>query len=82
MLFKTPLFIAFSITTAALISTNAFAIDDYCTPKLEDYLEKAQKTVDSKYIPESKKDAAQKVLDKVKASRNETNDCILMDELF
>ncbi|ETX11605.1 hypothetical protein MUS1_10060 [Marinomonas ushuaiensis DSM 15871] len=82
MSFKLSLSVVFFTSLTALTSTNAFAIDDYCTPKLNSYIEKAEKTVDSKYISSSQKEMAQKVIDKVKASRNETNDCILMDELF
>ena len=82
MSFKATLFVVFLGTVTALVSTSALAIDDYCTPKLESYLKNAQETVDSKYMPTDQKDIAQQVLDKVKASRNETNDCILVDELF
>lgn len=67
---------------AVLVSTNALAIDDFCTPELNSYLEKAEKIIDTKYISSSKKEAAQKIIDKVKASRNETNDCILVDKLL
>lgn len=82
MLFK-PSFTALLVGTVAIVgSSGALALDDYCTPKLNDYLEKLEKTVDSKYLPDSQKETAQKVLDRVKASRNETEDCILVDKLM
>lgn len=74
--------IALTLAAATLGSTNALALDDYCTPKLNDYLEKLQETVDSKYMPSSKKETAQKILDKVSESRNEEGDCILMKEIM
>ena len=66
----------------ALSSTSALAYEDYCTPKLETYLKTTQATVDSKYVSERQKEVAQKILDKVKASRNETKDCVLLDKLL
>lgn len=65
-----------------LSSSSAFAFKDYCTPKLEAYLENVQSTVNSKYTPQRQKEVAQKILDKVKASRNETKDCVLLDKLL
>jgi len=82
MLSKFSLSTVFLSSLIVMTSSHVLAIDDYCTPKLNSYLEKAEKTVDSKYISSRQKEVAQKVIDKVKASRNETNDCILMDELF
>ena len=82
MFSKLSLSTALLSSLIAMTSTNALAIDDYCTPKLNSYLEKAEKTVDSKYISSRQKEVAQKIIDKVKASRNETNDCILVDKLL
>ncbi|PJE54539.1 hypothetical protein TY87_15075 [Marinomonas sp. BSi20584] len=82
MLFKTSLSVALVSVTALFTSTGALAFDDYCTPKLDAYLSNVQKTVDSKYVSERQKDVAQKVLDKVKASRNDTKDCVLIDKLL
>lgn len=63
-------------------STSALAFDDYCTPKLNTYIKNVQKTVDSKYVSQRQKDVAQKILDRVKNSRNETKDCVLLDKLL
>lgn len=82
MLFKTSLSVGLIGISAFLTSTSALAFDDYCTPKLDVYLSNVQKTVDSKYVSERQKDVAQKVLDKVKASRNDTKDCVLIDKLL
>lgn len=82
MLFKTSFTVALVSAAALLISTNTLAFDDYCTPKLNVYLGNVQKTVDSKYVSERQKDVAQKVLDKVKTSRNDTKDCVLLDKLL
>ena len=82
MLFKTPLSVGLVGISAFLTSTSALAFDDYCTPKLDAYLSNVQKTVDSKYVSERQKDVAQKILDKVKASRNDTKDCVLIDKLL
>ena len=82
MLFKTSLSVALVSVTTLFTSTGALAFDDYCTPKLDAYLSNVQKTVDSKYVSERQKDVAQKVLDKVKASRNDTKDCVLIDKLL
>jgi hypothetical protein len=70
------------VVVAASTSSYTLAFDDYCTPKLDAYLKNTQKTVDSKYISERQKDVAQKILDKVKGSRNETKDCVLIDKLL
>ncbi|MGB0781615.1 MAG: hypothetical protein ACPGRG_00505 [Marinomonas sp.] len=71
------------LSSAALLgSSSVLAFDDYCTPKLNKYLENVQNTVDSKYISQRQKDVAQKILDKVKNSRNETEDCVLIDKLL
>lgn len=82
MLFKTSLSVGLIGISAFLTSTSVLAFDDYCTPKLDAYLSNVQKTVDSKYVSERQKDVAQKVLDKVKASRNDTKDCVLIDKLL
>ncbi|UTV97887.1 hypothetical protein KDW99_11315 [Marinomonas rhizomae] len=82
MLFKTSLPLALVSTVALFASTSALAFDDYCTPKLNAYLGNVQKTVDSKYISDRQKEVAQKILDKVKASRNDTKDCVLIDKLL
>ncbi|MGB3384114.1 MAG: hypothetical protein WBA64_05530 [Marinomonas sp.] len=74
-------FIAFS-GVLVLSSFSVFAFDDYCTPKLDVYLKTTQETVESKYVPERQKEVAQKILDKVKASRNDTKDCVLLDKLL
>ncbi|RNF49623.1 hypothetical protein EBI00_11850 [Marinomonas hwangdonensis] len=68
--------------TSFFVSTNAFAFEDYCTPKLNTYLESVQKTVDSKYVAQRQKDVAQKILDRVKNSRNDTEDCVLLSKLL
>lgn len=82
MLFKSA-FMGALLSTALLFgSTGALAFDDYCTPKLNKYLDNVQKTVDSKYVSERQKEVAQKILDKVKASRNDTKDCVLIDKLL
>ena len=81
MSMKTSL-LALTLAVATMGSTNALALDDYCTPKLNDYLEKLQATVDSKYMPSSQKETAQKVLDKVSASRNEEGDCIILEKIL
>ncbi|MEL0635679.1 hypothetical protein V6259_02755 [Marinomonas sp. TI.3.20] len=65
-----------------LSSSSAFAFKDYCTPKLNTYLETVQQTVDSKYVPARQKEVAQKILDRVKSSRNETKDCVLLDKFL
>ncbi|TYL47966.1 hypothetical protein [Marinomonas sp. IMCC 4694] len=82
MLIKTSLSIVLVSATAIFTSGHSFAFDDYCTPKLNTYLENVEKTVDSKYISQRQKDVAQKILDKVKASRNDTKDCVLIDKLL
>ncbi|NVK73626.1 hypothetical protein C0J08_10045 [Marinomonas sp. CT5] len=82
MLFKN-LFTGALVSAAALLSsTSALAFDDYCTPKLNAYLGNVQKTVESEYISDRQKEVAQKILDKVKASRNDTKDCVLIDKLL
>lgn len=81
-MFKPFVFVSLCVLPLSLFSTTASAFDDFCTPKLETYLDGLQKTVDSKYMPSSKKEAAQSILDKVAASRNEKGDCVLVDELF
>ena len=82
MSFKTPLSVALLSVTASFTSTSVLAFDDYCTPKLNVYLSNVQKTVDSKYVSDRQKEVAQKVLDKVKVSRNDTKDCVLLDKLL
>ena len=82
MLFKTSFTVALVSAAALLTSTNTLAFEDYCTPKLDVYLSNVQKTVDSKYVSERQKEVAQKVLDKVKVSRNDTKDCVLLDKLL
>ncbi|ETI62047.1 hypothetical protein [Marinomonas profundimaris] len=81
MLLKSSLSIAL-VSAAVFTSSHSFAFDDYCTPKLNTYLKNVEKTVESKYVSQRQKDVAQKVLDKVKASRNETKDCVLIDKLL
>jgi len=82
MLFKN-LFTGALVSAAVLLSsTSALAFDDYCTPKLNAYLGNVQKTVESEYISDRQKEVAQKILDKVKASRNDTKDCVLIDKLL
>ncbi|MCV2402799.1 hypothetical protein OFY17_07865 [Marinomonas sp. C2222] len=81
MLFRKIAF-ATGVSFVLLSSSQAFAIKDFCTPKLESYIEKTQKIVDSKYVSGSKKETAQKLLDKIKSSRNETNDCVIVDKLL
>jgi hypothetical protein len=81
MLLKSTLSIAL-VSAAIFTSGQSFAFDDYCTPKLNTYLKNVEKTVESKYVSQRQKDVAQKVLDKVKASRNETKDCVLIDKLL
>jgi len=80
MKFKVPLV----VMAAALFfsSSSVFAKTDYCTPKLNAYLETVRDTLDSKYVSQRQKDVAQKIMDKVKASRNETKDCVLLDKLL
>ncbi|BFM48071.1 hypothetical protein [Marinomonas sp. THO17] len=63
-------------------SSSLLAFDDYCTPKLNTYIKNVQKTVDSKYISQRQKEVAQKILDRVKNSRNDTKDCVLLDKLL
>lgn len=82
MLFKTSLSIALIGVATFFTSTGALAFDDYCTPKLNIYLSNVQKTVDSEHVSDRQKDVAQKILDKVKASRNDTKDCVLIDKLL
>lgn len=82
MLFKSAFVGALLSTFLAFGSAGALAFDDYCTPKLNKYLDNVQKTVDSKYVSQRQKDVAQKILDKVKASRNDTEDCVLIDKLL
>lgn len=82
MRFQYSFFGIFLSSLVALMSPNALAIEDICTPELNAYLEKAEKIVDTKYISSSKKKSAQAIIDKVKASRNETHDCILVDKLL
>ncbi|MBR7889880.1 hypothetical protein J9B83_13205 [Marinomonas sp. A79] len=82
MHYKLSFSVVLLASAAILGSSNALALEDYCTPKLNDYLEKLEKTVDSKYLPDSQKETAKKVLERVKASRNETEDCILVDKLM
>ncbi|MCB5160439.1 hypothetical protein [Marinomonas algarum] len=73
---------ALALSVACLVgSTSVFALEDFCSPRLDTYLKGLQKTVDSKYMPDSQKETAQKVMDKIKASRNETQDCVLMEKL-
>lgn len=74
--FSALFFYAFSV------SSYTFAYEDYCTPKLSAYLKSVQTSVDSKYVSERQKEVAQKILDKVKASRNDTEDCVLIDKLL
>jgi ABC-type transport system substrate-binding protein len=64
------------------VSSNTLAFEDYCTPKLDAYLSNVQKTVDSKYVSQRQKEVAQKILDRVKASRDDTGDCVLVDKLL
>lgn len=68
--------------TSFFVSSNAFAIEDYCTPKLNTYLESVQKTVDAKYVAQRQKDVAQRILDRVKNSRNDTEDCVIFSRLL
>ncbi|MBJ7539041.1 hypothetical protein [Marinomonas transparens] len=76
-------FFSFAIASCVVLtSSNVLAVDDYCTPKLNTYLKNVQKTVDSKYVSQRQKEVAQKILDKVKGSRNETKDCVLIDKLL
>ncbi|WP_421852773.1 hypothetical protein [Marinomonas sp.] len=82
MSFKSSLSVALLSAAASFTSTSALAFDDYCTPKLNAYLGNVQKTVESKYVAQRQKDVAQKILDKVKASRNDTKDCVLIDKLL
>lgn len=82
MSFKTSLSVALLSVAASFTSTSVLAFDDYCTPKLNAYLGNVQKTVESKYVAQRQKDVAQKILDKVKASRNDTKDCVLIDKLL
>lgn len=82
MLFKTSFSVALVGVAALFTSTGALAFDDYCTPKLDLYLNNVQKTVDSEHVSERQKDVARKILDKVKASRNDTKDCVLIDKLL
>ncbi|GGN25576.1 MULTISPECIES: hypothetical protein [Marinomonas] len=79
---KTLFSVAFVSAVTIATSSNALAFDDYCTPKLDAYLSNVQKTVDSKYVSQRQKDVAQKILDRVKANRNETGDCVLVDKLL
>jgi len=76
--------IGFCILGSALVlsSSSAFAYKDYCTPKLNKYLESVQSTVDNKYLPDRQKAVAQKILDRVKDSRNDTKDCVLLDKFL
>ncbi len=76
------IFLPIFTSILGLSSNSLFAFDDYCTPKLNKYLDNVQKTVDSKYISSRQKDVAQKILDKVKNSRNDTEDCVLIDKLL
>lgn len=80
MKFKAPLVVISA--TLLFSSSSVFAMKDYCTPKLNVYLETVQNTLDSKYVAQRQKDVAQKIMDKVKASRNETKDCVLLDKLL
>ncbi|RBO82730.1 hypothetical protein [Marinomonas aquiplantarum] len=82
MSFKKVILLPIFTGLLGLSSTSLFAFDDYCTPKLNKYLDNVQKTVDSKYISSRQKDVAQKILDKVKNSRNDTEDCVLIDKLL
>lgn len=82
MSFKTSLSVALLSVAASFTSTSVLAFDDYCTPKLDVYLSNVQKTVDSKYVSQRQKDVAQKILDRVKASRDDTGDCVLVDKLL
>ncbi|RBP80574.1 hypothetical protein EBI01_14890 [Marinomonas rhizomae] len=82
MLLRVSLSTALVSISLSLASTSVLAFDDYCTPKLEAYLDNVQKTVDSKYVSSRQKEVAQKILDKVKASRNDTKDCVLIDKLL
>jgi len=82
MLLKTSLSFAVVGVVAVFTASQSLAFDDYCTPKLNAYLKNVQETVDSKYVSQRQKDVAQKILDKVGASRNETKDCVLIDKLL
>ncbi|QRV23887.1 hypothetical protein [Marinomonas foliarum] len=82
MSFKKTFSVALVSAAAVVASTGAFAFEDYCTPKLDIYLSNVQKTVDSEHVSDRQKDVAQKILDKVKASRNDTKDCVLIDKLL
>jgi|GEM_PF-1562619 hypothetical protein len=82
MSLKTSLSVAFFSSVVVFASSNALAFEDYCTPKLDAYLSNVQKTVDSKYVSQRQKDVAQKILDRVKANRNDTGDCVLVDKLL
>lgn len=82
MSLKSSLCATLMSAAAILVSSNTLAFDDYCTPKLNAYLSNVQKTVDSKYVSQRQKDVAQKVLDRVKASRDNTGDCVLVDKLL
>ncbi|NLQ18906.1 hypothetical protein HGG82_14960 [Marinomonas sp. M1K-6] len=82
MSLKSSFCVTFVGAAAILASSHTLAYDDYCTPKLNKYLSNVQKTVDSKYVSQRQKDVAQKVLDRVKSSRDETGDCVLVDKLL